>query len=602
MVVTLIIETFNVHNNGTTISAMRFAEGLAQRNHHIRVVTCGNPACSGVDPKTGYEMFYVPELVVPLASWLAHRQNTLFCKPVRSTLMKAIDGADIVHIYQPWSLGSQARKIANHLNVPVLAAFHVQPENITYNIGLGWFRPAAHIAYFLFNLFFYRKFTHIHCPSAFIAAQLRSHGYKAWLHVISNGVHPMFCPADTPKTHKENELFRVLMIGRLSAEKRQDVLIKAVAQSKFAGKIQLYFAGSGPKEKKLKKMGQKLPLPPIFGYYSQPELLNLIRQCDLYVHASDVEIEGIACLEAMSCGLVPVISDSRRSATVQFALSQKNLFRSGNPKSLAERIDYWLEHDEERRQASLEYIAFARHYSLERSVQQIEHVYRTVPKCQKNPYHQSFLFRFFSRLFYTLIAAPLLFLFTRIFLGARIEGRNNIRNLKGALTLCNHVHYLDCALVGLAFFPRKVIFPTIEENLHSVWYGYLVKWLGGVPIPKNVTNLKLFLHEMEIRLIKGQVIHFYPEGDLCLYSPELRTFKRGAFYLASQARVPLVPMTVTYRETKGLRRLIRKKPDLTLKISQPIYPAALNNRDDMRIRMERAKEEMSRLLNQAAGT
>jgi len=36
------------------------------------------------------------------------------------------------------------------------------------------------------------------------------------------------------------------MIGRLSPEKRQDVLIRAVMKSRYADRIQLYFAGSGP--------------------------------------------------------------------------------------------------------------------------------------------------------------------------------------------------------------------------------------------------------------------------------------------------------------------------------------------------------------------
>ena len=48
-------------------------------------------------------------------------------------------------------------------------------------------------------------------------------------------------------------------------------------------------------------------------------------------------------MEAFSCGLVPVISDNPRSATGQFALGPRNLFRSGDPSSLAERIDGWID-------------------------------------------------------------------------------------------------------------------------------------------------------------------------------------------------------------------------------------------------------------------
>ena len=382
MVITLVNDTFNINNNGITISAMRFAEALLQRGHQIRILTCGDPSKSGKDKDTGFEMFYLPELKIPIASRLAHKQNTLFAKPVRSTLEKAIAGSDVVHIYQPWPLGSAAQRVAKRMNIPAIAAFHIQPENITYNIGLKSFSPAAHLIYFLFYLFFYRRFSHIHCPSEFIAAQLRSHGYKARLHVISNGVHPAFSAPDKPKEHAFNPI-KILMIGRLSPEKRQDVLIRAVMKSRYADRIQLYFAGRGPWEKKLRRLGSKLPNPPVFGYYNRDELVKLIHDCDLYIHTSDVEIECISCIEAFTCGLVPVISDSKRSAAAQFALGPQHLFKAGSPESLAEKIDYWLDNPQQLKVAEKKYVRLGKQYALELSIRKIEKVYLSMAKKEK---------------------------------------------------------------------------------------------------------------------------------------------------------------------------------------------------------------------------
>ena len=205
-------------------------------------------------------MFWVAELVVPIASRLAHRQNTVFAKPEREVLIAAIKGADVVHIYQPWPLGRVAERIARQLGVPAIAAFHVQPEHITYNIGLGWFPPAAHFVYVLLRLAFYRRFADIHCPSTFIAAQLRRHGYRARLHVISNGVDGGFRPGPA-RVRSADEPFRILMVGRFSPEKRQDVLIRAVRRSRHAARIQLHLAGQGPREKRLRRMATKLANP-----------------------------------------------------------------------------------------------------------------------------------------------------------------------------------------------------------------------------------------------------------------------------------------------------------------------------------------------------
>src|SRR5687768_5670534 len=94
MIVTLVVDTFNINNNGTTMSAMRFAAALIARGHTVRVVACGEPgnttgqgSAGSIDAPAstrtaGPEMFYVPELRVPIASWFAHRQSTLFAKPV----------------------------------------------------------------------------------------------------------------------------------------------------------------------------------------------------------------------------------------------------------------------------------------------------------------------------------------------------------------------------------------------------------------------------------------------------------------------------------------------------------------------------------------
>ena len=363
---------------------MRFAATLLSRGNTVRVVACGEPGDATGQRWQGPEMFWVPELVVPIASRLAHRQNTVFAKPVREVLIAAIEGADVVHIYQPWPLGRAAERIARQLGVPAIAAFHVQPENITYNIGLGWFPPAAHFVYVLLRLLFYGRFADIHCPSTFIAAQLRRHGYRARLHVISNGVGSSFRPGPA-RARSADEPFRILMVGRFSPEKRQDVLIRAVRRSRHATQIQLHFAGYGPREKRLRRMASKLPNPAQFGYYSQAELIGLIRTCDLYVHASDVEIEGVSCMEAFACGLVPIISDSRRSATGQFALGPRNLFRSGDPSSLAQRIDRWIDDPAALDAASDTYARYAELYAVDRSVKAIERVYARTGHAPESP-------------------------------------------------------------------------------------------------------------------------------------------------------------------------------------------------------------------------
>ena len=144
--------------------------------------------------------------------------------------------------------------------------------------------------------------------------------------------------------------------------------MNAMQYSKYGDKIQLIFAGRGPKDKQYYRLGQKLKNPPIFTYLSKEELKDLLGQCDLYVHASDMESEAISCIEAFATGLVPIISDSELSATKQFALDERSLFRAGDPKDLARAIDFWLDNPEEKARMEKIYAESAKKYNIEHSI------------------------------------------------------------------------------------------------------------------------------------------------------------------------------------------------------------------------------------------
>ena len=104
---------------------------------------------------------------------------------------------------------------------------------------------------------------------------------------------------------------------------------------------------------------------------------------DLYVHTSDAEIEAMSCMEAFACGLVPVIADSPRSATPQFALDERSLFPAGDAAALAEKIDWWFEHPEAREEMGRRYAQHAEQYALDRSIVQTEEMFRLAIQEQK---------------------------------------------------------------------------------------------------------------------------------------------------------------------------------------------------------------------------
>jgi len=368
----IVIDQFDGANNGTTISARRFAKALIERGNEVRVVTCrADISPEELTAKDGIVRWTVPPLSLPGFNGIIAKQGIHLGRGVKPVLREAIEWADVVHVSSPFWIGQTAKKVADAAGVPSTAAFHVQPQNLTYNFRLGRSRAANALIYRAFRPLF-NHFKHVHCPSQFIADELLKNGYNAKLHVVSNGVDPAFQYRKEPKRPEFEGKKIVLMIGRLSPEKRQDVLIEAVRRSSHADQIQVVLAGRGPWESKLVKAGATLANPPIIGFYSEDELRQLLAETDLYVHASDAEIEGISCIEAFTSGLVPVIAHARMSATPQFALDPRSLFTAGSPTSLAERIDYWLSHDDERIEMEHRYAAAGAKYSLPNSVEQIE--------------------------------------------------------------------------------------------------------------------------------------------------------------------------------------------------------------------------------------
>lgn len=200
---------------------------------------------------------------------------------------------------------------------------------------------------------------------------------------------------------------------------------------------------------------------------------------------------------------------------------------------------------------------------------------------------------FLNNGFYT-FAKNVLKVYNRIFFGLKVIGLQNLQNIEsGAVTVCNHVNILDCTMVACQVNDRPIFFPTLDSNTKMPFIGFLVKKLGGFPIPRKEADCAAFRRKVGTLLNKGSFVHFFPEGHLVPYDTGLRDFKRGAFTFAYDSGVPIIPIIITYREKDGLRRFFRRKPSLNLEILPPVYPD-LNNprREEISYLLERCKTAM----------
>ncbi len=138
--------------------------------------------------------------------------------------------------------------------------------------------------------------------------------------------------------------------------------------------------GRGPEEPAIRRLAATLPVPAEVGFVSDGELRRLLAAADLLVHASEVELEGMAVLEALACGTPALIARAPASAARGLAISEAFLFEPGDAGDLARRLDLLVEAPERLREARARSLAVAAAHRFEDSVDRLEALYHRVAR------------------------------------------------------------------------------------------------------------------------------------------------------------------------------------------------------------------------------
>ena len=370
MNITIVCDVLGEANNGTSLAAYNLINTLVEKGHNVKVV-CPDP------DKMGRQGYYIlRELNVgPLNGYLK-KNGVSLARGDKTVIYQACKDADIVHGLVPFSASKRALKFCHKNGIPFTAGFHMQAENFTSHIFMMASNLVNKATYSYLWSTYFNKVDGVHYPTEFIRDYVKEYNKKnVPAYVISNGVNfKYFYPNKVERPDNLKGKFVIIMSGRLSKEKNQQELLYAVKRSKYEKDIQIMLTGDGPRRKYLMKLIKKLNFtnPPIQKLYKHEELHDALWMGDLYVHTSIVEIEAISCLEAIACGMVPVIADSRKSATRKFAIDDRCLYKSRSTRDLAEHIDYWVEHPEERKELSNKYQEFIKQFDFEKCMDNME--------------------------------------------------------------------------------------------------------------------------------------------------------------------------------------------------------------------------------------
>lgn len=286
--------------------------------------------------------------------------------PVYS-LLKECD-PDVIHIQSPVVLGNIALILAGHFAKPIIVTNHYLPINMSRSLTKHpvFSKPFSTISY-SYLVHFYNHCDFVTSPTLIALDLLIERGLRSPSQVISNGIDlSRYAPGP-----RQPEVLRrlglpedrplILHLNRLSREKRIDVLLHAVARMRMPAHVAL--VSTGPAEAELRALVQDLGIEErvsLLGYIHDSDLVPLRRASHIFAIPSEADLQSMAMMEAMACGLPIVAADSYALPELVHHGRNGFLFAPGDSEELSMYLDQLLEDEELRArmgQESLEIIA-----------------------------------------------------------------------------------------------------------------------------------------------------------------------------------------------------------------------------------------------------
>jgi glycosyltransferase involved in cell wall biosynthesis len=204
-----------------------------------------------------------------------------------------------------------------------------------------------------------------------IAEYLRSRGI-VYTTVVPRGIEPDLY-------RDEGEGGYVLYAGRLSMVKGVDCLIRAYLNlGEELKRYRLLLVGSGPDERKLKKLASGRKGVEFIPWVEHAHLREYLAKCSTFVLPSQFETFGIVALEAMASAKTVIASEVIGPKDIITHGEDGLLFERGNDEALAEMLRRTLSDEALRKRLGKNARKTAERYSFSNIVRRLIKLYEEV--------------------------------------------------------------------------------------------------------------------------------------------------------------------------------------------------------------------------------
>ena len=168
----------------------------------------------------------------------------------------------------------------------------------------------------------------------------------------------------------------------------------------------------------------------------------------------------------------------------------------------------------------------------------------------------SALKKFIHFFVYRIIAAPIAFLYLKIFFAHQIVGGKKMNKFKktGYFIYGNHTQDIaDAYIPHMMAFTKDKYMIVHPNNVSIPILGKITPYMGAIPLPDDIGAYRNFLNVIEKRIRNKNTIVIYPEAHIWPYYTHIRPFTDVSFSYPVNHGVPVFCFTNTYHKRKILR-------------------------------------------------
>lgn len=184
-----------------------------------------------------------------------------------------------------------------------------------------------------------------------------------------------------------------------------------------------------------------------------------------------------------------------------------------------------------------------------------------------------------------------------LLLPIKINNNKQVKTNQSYIFVANHQGAFDIFLI-YGFLGRNFKW-MMKKSLRTIpFVGKACQSAGHIFVDKSgPKKIQETIEHARHTLIDGTSLVVFPEGSRT-YTGKMRPFKKGAFQLADELQLPIVPLTIdgSFEILPRTSKFI-KRHRMTLTMHAPIYPQGQGS-EDIKETMEKAYQAIQSCLSE----